>query len=101
MALGNTKKVEGQQQQDYKVTIIRATQFESGSVGFDMEVNGVIIYNCTAKTVKSRMSGEEVDLIYFPSYKGKDGDKYYNYVWFNITFELKQEIIEKINAMLK
>ena len=100
MALGNSKKVEGQQQ-DYRVTILRATQFESGSVGFDMEVNGVRIYNCTAKTVKSKKSGEDVDLIDFPYYKGKNGDKYYNYAWFNISFELKQEIIEKINAMLK
>ena len=98
MALGKTKKVEGQQQ-DYKVSILRATQFESGSVGFDMEVNGIRIYNCIAKTVKSKKTGEEVDLIDFPSYKGKNGD-YYNYVWFNISFELRDEIIKKINDRL-
>lgn len=95
------KKNEGNKEvkATYEVTVLRAKQFENGSVGFDMEVNGVKIYNCFARTVKSKKSGEDVDIIDFPQYKAKNGE-YYSYAFFPISFELKTDIINQINSLL-
>ena len=100
MALAKRSEGTAKEHVDYKVQVTRATQFESGAVGFDMTVNGVKIYNCTAKTVKSKKTGEDVDLINFPEYKSKNGE-YYSYAWFPISLDLKESIINQINGILE
>ena len=95
----NESKTEAGAKVEYICTVLRAKQFESGSVGFDMDVNGVKIYNCFARTVKSKKTGEDVDVIDFPQYKAKNGE-YYSYAWFPMSLEVKNDIIEQVNALL-
>ena len=100
MALNSKgNKQEQQAAGNSDVEVLRAKELESGAVSFDMKVNGVTIYRCIAKSIKSKKSGEDVDVIDLPQYKGSDG-KYYNYAWFPISFELRDKIIEKINSLL-
>lgn len=101
MALGknNQKKEVQKDERTYEVTVLRATQLESGAVGFDMEVNGVKIYNCFAKTMQNKKSGEYFTAIDFPQYKGKNGN-YYSYAWFPISFSVIEKIEEQINSLL-
>ena len=93
------QKEQATEKVNYEIIVTRAKQLESGSVGFDMTVNGIKIYGCFAKTVKSKKTGEDVDLVSFPQYKGTNGN-YYDYVWFPMTFEQKEDIIKQINSLL-
>ena len=85
--------------QGFNIEVTRAKRLESGSIGFDMTVNGIKIYGCFAKTVKSKKTGEDVDLVSFPQYKGTNGN-YYDYVWFPMTLKDKDNIIDQINSLL-
>lgn len=96
MALKTNKE---ESKKGFSIEVTRAKALESGAVGFDVTINGIKIYNCYARTVKSKSSGEDVTVIDFPSYKGKDG-KYYNLVWAPLTLESKEEIEKQINNLL-
>lgn len=67
------------------IKINRAKKFDNGGIVFDMEVNGVIIYNC--RWVET----EDGEFVAFPSTKGKDG-KYYNIAYVKLTDEDTQDI---------
>ena len=100
------KKEEKQQAKvDYNVTVTaaRATKNEK-IVMFDMNVNGVDIKSCMLKEVEVKKDGEKYKkgdicyLVQFPA--GKSGDKYYNRVWFPISAELNQQIVDQIRSLL-
>lgn len=67
------------------IKINRAKKFDNGGIVFDMEVNGVTIYNC--RWVETKDS----EFAAFPSNKGKDG-KYYNIAYVKLTDEDTQDI---------
>lgn len=67
------------------IKINRAKKFYNGGIVFDMEVNGVSIYNC--RWVETKGS----EFVAFPSTKGKN-DKYYNFAYVKLTDEETQNI---------
>ena len=84
----------------YNVEVLRAKDMSTEGktvIAFDMEVNGVKIYNCTYR--EGIKNGKEWNLVDFPSVKGKDGN-YYNRVWFPISKELCDSIAKAIEQKL-
>lgn len=95
---GVTKKQEAVKENSYEVKVIRATQFDDSSAGFDITVNGITIYGMIYREYVNKKK-EEGFLIDFPSRKGKDG-KYYHHVFFPITLEMKNDIHNQLIHML-
>jgi DNA-binding cell septation regulator SpoVG len=90
-------KKPNQESKNYDVQVTRAKEVKEGSVAFDMEVNGITVYGCWYNEYKTK-EGKDGTMISFPSYK--NGDKYYNHVWFPISKELKEEIISQIEKLV-
>ena len=74
------------------IKVTRGHVFDDGSVAFDMEVNGVSIYNCTLR------EGKNGQFVSFPSRKAKDG-KYYSYVYVKLSEEDIADIIEQLEVL--
>lgn len=53
----------------------------------------ITVYGCKVIT------GEKGDFISFPSRKGED-DKYYNYVYIDLSEEIRNSIIDEIGTMI-
>ena len=85
----NKEKTESTKN-DIKVT--RGHVFDDGSVAFDMEVNGVSIYNATLR------DGKNGQFVSFPSRKGKDG-KYYSHVFVKLSDDDVKTIVEQLEAL--
>ena len=85
-----TKKSEAAVKNVIKVT--RGHVFDDGSVAFDMEVNGVSIYNCTLR------EGKNGQFVSFPSRKAKDG-KYYSHCYVKLSEEDTKSIVEQLEAL--
>ena len=88
------KKAEAEEK--FEIEVIRAHEFKSGDISFDMKVNGVTIYNCTYMNESAKVKKPFVS---FPSRKGSD-DKYYSYVWFKISDDTLSEIEKGIEVVL-
>lgn len=82
----------------YEVEVLRAKEFDSGAVTFDLRVNGVTIYGMWYREYTNK-EGEPGTMISYPATKGKD-DKYYNIAWFPISLELKEEIIKQLEKLV-
>lgn len=82
---------------DCKVTRVRETQ--NGAIFFDMEVNGVCISELRYVEYKTK-EGKDGQMISFPSYQSKKNQKWYNYVWFPISKELREKIEVQISDLL-
>lgn len=80
-----------------KVTRVRETQ--NGAIYFDMEVNGVCISELRYVEYKTK-EGKDGQMISFPSYQSKKNQKWYNYVWFPISTELRESIEVQISDLL-
>lgn len=80
-----------------KVTRVRETQ--NGAIYFDMEVNGVCISELRYVEYKTK-EGKDGHMISFPSYQSKKNQKWYNYVWFPISKELRESIEVQISDLL-
>ena len=93
MAISKGKKEE----QNYKVEVKRAKEFDYGDIAVDMVVNGINIYNCTYKS--GEKDGKDYAFISFPSRKGNDG-KYYSHVYFKISDELLADIEKQIEKLI-
>lgn len=77
-----------------KVEVLRAHEFESGDVAFDLKVDDAVnIYGMIYKEVQK--DDKEYQIINFPQRKGND-DNYYNYAYFYIDEALKAEIIKQL-----
>lgn len=70
----------------------------------DLKVNGVSIKSCMLKELTVKKDGEKYkkgDICYvlqFP--QEKVGDKYYNRVWFPVSNETIQNIVDQVEKML-
>ena len=82
---------------DCKVTRVRETQ--NGAIYFDMEVNGVCISECRYVEYKTK-EGKDGQMISFPSYQSQKNKKWYNYVWFPVSRELRESIEVQISDLL-
>lgn len=76
----------------FRVTGVRT--LDSGSVSFDMKLNGINIYGCFVVE-----SAEYGDFISFPQRKGKDG-KYYPIVWAKLDKEDTTAILQEVERIL-
>ena len=98
-------KEEVQEQEQEKVVytckVLRATQFDDASAGFDLSVNGITIFGMVYREYVNK-EGKEGFMISFPSRKGtgKYADKYFNHAWFPISAELKDDIQNQIVHIL-
>lgn len=77
----------------YDIKVTRAVAFKNGGAGFEMEVNGVKIYNCTV------IEGKKGDFVSFPQRKGNDG-KYYSYAYFPMDEDMQADIIAQVEKLL-
>ena len=96
----NQQQQEAQQERTFfncKVTRVRETQ--NGAIYFDMEVNGVCISEFRYVEYKTK-EGKDGQMISFPSYQSKKNQKWYNYVWFPISKELRESIEVQISDLL-
>ena len=90
-------KKSSQESKQFEVKVTRAREVKEGSVAFDMEVNGITVYGCWYNEYKTK-EGKDGTMISFPSYK--NGDRYYNHVWFPISKELKDDIVAQIEKLV-
>lgn len=82
----------------FDVTVTRAREIKKEDnehvIAFDINVNGITIYGMIYRSGISE-NNKEYELVSFPARKGTDS-KYYNHVWFPISRELQDGIIEQI-----
>lgn len=82
----------------FEVSVTRAREIKKEDneqvIAFDINVNGIIIYGMIYRSGVSE-NGKDYELISFPARKGTD-NKYYNHVYFPISRELQDGIIEQI-----
>lgn len=95
MAIFNESKEEKKMNYDVTVTHVRV---KDKKVLFDLVVNGVTIYNMVYREYKNKQ-GDEGTMLTFPSYK--NGDKYYNNVFFPIYKEIKDFIVKEIETAVR
>lgn len=94
----NKKNEQTVSSSKFDVTVTRAREIKKEDneqvIAFDINVNGITIYGMIYRSGISE-NNKEYELISFPARKGTDG-KYYNHVWFPISRELQNGIIEQI-----
>ena len=90
---------------DYEVEVeaVRPTK-KDDLVMVDIRVNGVSIKSCMLKELTVKKDGEKYKkgdtcyVLQFPQEKA--GDKYYNRVWFPVSNETIQNIVDQVEKML-
>ena len=87
-----TKKAEEKEAVKNVIKVTRGHVFDDGTVAFDMEVNGVSIYNSTLR------EGKNGQFVSFPSRKGKDG-KYYSHCFVKLSEEDTKSIVEQLEVL--
>ena len=103
---GTNEKKETDSKINYNVTVeaARSTKNEH-IVMVDLDVNGVKIKSCMIKELTVKNDGEKYKkgdicfVLQFPS--EKVGDKYYNRVWFPVSNELMQDILDQTQKKLE
>lgn len=100
----NTKTQETSKQvYTCKVDACRATKNDK-IVMVDLDVNGVKIKSCMLKEATVTKDGEKHkkgDTVYFLNFPSeKVGDKYYNRVWFPLSNENLNVIINQVKSLL-
>ena len=88
---------------EIKVEAARATKNDA-IVMVDLEVNGIKIKSCMLKEATVTKDGDKYkkgDKCYFLNFPSeKVGDKYYNRVWFPVSNENMQDILDQVKALL-
>jgi len=98
-------KAEAQAKVDYQITVdaARATKNDK-IVMVDLNVNGVKVKSCILKelTVKKdgtvHKAGDTVYKLDFPA--EKVGEKYFNMVWFPVSNDNLEKIIDQVKSLL-
>lgn len=99
MAIKKSAKATEEAKVEFQITVKRAKELDNGTIMFDMEVNGVMIYGCSYKVLTRKDNGEEFAKVGFPSRKGSD-DKYYNQAYFKIEPDTLAKIEQGIESLL-
>lgn len=99
MAIKKNAEAKAEKAASYKIEVKRAKELDNGTIMFDMDVNGVLIYGCSYKVLTRKDNGEEFAKVGFPSRKGSD-DKYYNQAYFKIDDAALAEIEKGIEALI-
>lgn len=86
---------------NHEIKVLRAhdmSKDDGVTIAFDVEVNGVSIYGCFWREGVDK-SGNEYEMVSFPSHKGKDG-KYYKYAYVNFSDADKDAIQKGIESVI-
>ena len=93
------RKSNTQERQFVKVDsfgIRRANEYDkTGTIFFDLDINGLTVYGCTVAKRKT----DESEFISFPSRKGADG-KYYSIVYCALSQEDQDRILDAVYDLL-
>ncbi len=98
-------KKEAAEKVKYDITVskVRTTKNDK-IVMLDIVVNGITIKSCMLKEVTVKKDGDKYKagdtcyILNFPS--EKVGDKYYNLVWFPVSNEDMEDIINQVKSLL-
>ena len=104
---GTSKEVkqEATEKRSYEIKVEEArTTKNEAIVMVDLDVNGIKIKSCMLKEATVTKDGEKYkkdDKCYFLNFPSeKVGDKYYNRVWFPVSNENLEDIINQVKALL-
>ena len=96
----NTEKKE------YIVKVLAARETKNDAIVMvDIDVNGVKIYSCILKELtvkedgKKYKKGDKCYVLNLPQEKGRDG-KYYDLVWFPISNDMIDSVVEQVSEIL-
>lgn len=99
-------KADAQAKVDYNITVEAArTTKNDRIVMVDLNVNGVKVKSCILKELTVKKDGtvhKAGDIVYkldFPA--EKVGEKYFNMVWFPVSNENLEKIIDQVKSLLK
>jgi len=90
---------------DYEIRVLAARATKNNKiVMIDLDVNGVQIKSCMLKEAEVKADGEKHkkgDIVYFVNFPSeKVGDKYYNRVWFPLSNDNLNDIINQVKSLL-
>ena len=99
-------KQEAAQKRSYEIKVKAARLTNNDAIVMvDLEVNGIKIKSCMLKEATVTKDGEKHkkgDKCYFLNFPSeKVGDKYYNRVWFPVSNENMEDILNQVKALLK
>lgn len=101
----DTNKKEEKAKKVYKIVVDAArTTKNDAIVMVDLDVNDIKIKSCMLKEITVTKDGEKYKkgdkcyVLNFPS--EKVGDKYYNKVWFPVSNESLNDIIDQVKSLL-
>ena len=101
----NSENKEQTDKRTYVVNVLNVRETKNDAIlMLDIDVNGVKIYSCIFKEVTVKKDGQKYkkgDKCYVLSLPSeKSGDKYYDRVWFPVSNETMDTIIEQIKEKL-
>jgi DNA-binding cell septation regulator SpoVG len=101
----NSENKEQTDKRTYEVNVLNVRKTKNDAIlMLDIDVNGVKIYSCIFKEVTVKKDGQKYkkgDKCYVLSLPSeKSGDKYYDRVWFPVSNETMDTIIEQIKEKL-
>lgn len=101
----NSENKEQTDKRTYEVNVLNVRKTKNDAIlMLDIDVNGVKIYSCIFKEVTVKKDGQKYkkgDKCYVLSLPSeKSGDKYYDRVWFPVSNETMDSIIEQIKTKL-
>lgn len=101
----NSENKEQTEKRTYEVNVLNVRKTKNDAIlMLDIDVNGVKIYSCIFKEVTVKKDGQKYkkgDKCYVLSLPSeKSGDKYYDRVWFPVSNETMDTIIEQIKEKL-
>ena len=101
----NSENKEQTDKRTYEVNVLNVRKTKNDDIlMLDIDVNGVKIYSCIFKEVTVKKDGQKYkkgDKCYVLSLPSeKSGDKYYDRVWFPVSNETMDTIIEQIKEKL-
>ena len=99
-------KADAQAKVDYNITVEAARKTKNDRIVMvDLNVNGVKVKSCILKELTVKKDGtvhKAGDIVYkldFPA--EKVGEKYFNMVWFPVSNENLEKIIDQVKSLLK
>ena len=98
-------KQEAAQKRTYEIKVEDARSTKNDAIVMvDLEVNGIKIKSCMLKEATVTKDGDKYkkgDKCYFLNFPSeKVGDKYYNRVWFPVSNENLEDIINQVKDLL-
>lgn len=100
-----TKETKEEAKRSYEIKVMAARETKNDKiVMIDLDVNGVQIKSCMLKEDEVKADGvkhKKGDIVYFVNFPSeKAGGKYYNRVWFPLSNDNLNDIINQVKSLL-